>query len=95
MTKQAVIDIASGTYQTIDLSADERVEAEAANAKLAELNASVKAIEEQRRTRLAARPSLEIVAKLRDGTALTAAELQAVMRWLVRREIGDELDGKG
>jgi hypothetical protein len=95
MTKQAVIDIASGTHQTIDLSADELVEAEAANAKLAELNASVKATEEQRRTRLAARPSLEIVAKLRDGTALTAAELQAVVRWLVRREIGDELDGKG
>lgn len=36
-----------------------------------------------------ARPPSAVLVKVRDGTALTAAELQQVVRWLAIREIRD------
>lgn len=50
-------------------------------------------IEGQRNAILAgARPGAVIIQKLKDGTALTAAELQAVVRWLALRQVREILD---
>lgn len=51
------------------------------------------AVRERRRQAIdGARPGAAIRQKLRDGTGLTAAEIQAAVRWLLLRELREVLD---
>lgn len=73
----------NGAPTTVELTPDEI-------AKLDEqriIDLAAAAVEQQKDVAVAAaRPGAAIVQKLKDGTALTAGELQTVVRWLALRE---------
>lgn len=84
MPTKDVYDIDTGEVTEVEMTGAELAAYEAARA--AEQDAATR--QEQFRAALAAaRPTNPLLVKIRDGTALTAAELQTVVRWLALREL--------
>lgn len=82
--ERIVIDVSTGE-SVVERLSDEEVTALATLAE--ETAARTKAAEATVTQVRQAQPGAAIVQKLRDGTALTAGELQAVVRWLALRAV--------
>lgn len=84
MSTKITFNAASGEYEEVEMAGAELA---AYEATLAAGEAASTGETQFRAALAAARPPGALLVKLRDGTALTAGELAAVVRWLALREL--------